>query len=712
MALCRVWDLESGDQRFEIAGDGFGYKSLSISADGRFAVCKKQRAVRVIDQHTRQERLMISHHGAEINDAAVTPDGRYVLTAGSDGALEIWNLFSVGAERALILDPCQDDPENYLVFSDQGLVASIPPDSKNLISLEREQFLDFDRGQITIDTFGLNRSELVEERRMAAEQLRLQVREALEGIDMNNPDSGDLAQTKVNDLVSADYAYSAMRRQLLPNFIDELQYELQDVEQIAMSESVGQKIDQYAIESDVYDQAFKQFDFMTSKRMETDIEDVAESDVFLRSAMISRVEIQNFRCLDRLSFDFSGGSGKRVGWKVLLGENGAGKSSVLQAVALAMMGKSRLEKLKNIDPLSILKRGTEDGYVKVYFSTEFRPIELLLTPNGFEYRSSDATLRTYLLGFGSARWLPREGSAEPELGQYVRIRNLFNPFVPLTDALKWLANLKNESLKDRTRIRDYQKVEAVLARLLLLEPETRFLLREGIIYIQRPEQTIAHSERLDQLSDGYQTILAIAAAIMEMLGDLWQWEMEAAEGLVLLDEIGAHLHPRWKLRIVESLRSAFPRMQFIATTHEPLCLRGLEDGEIIVMRKNANHEVVAVTDLPSVEGLRVDQLLTSEHFGLLTTRSYETEERFTEYYDLLAKKKLTQDDETRLAYLERQLEGLREMGVTRRERLMLKAIDRYLAQEPEFLGTPDEKKYEDALEKKLDDIVAGQEEGE
>lgn len=231
-----------------------------------------------------------------------------------------------------------------------------------------------------------------------------------------------------------------MRRQLLPVFIDQIRDELQDLESVSMPESVEQKIDQYAVESDVFDQAFEQLDEMTRLRRATDIED-DKSDVFLRSAMISRVEIQNFHCLDSISFEFGRGMGNRVGWKVLLGENGAGKSSILKAVALAVMGRNRIKDvLKDIDPLNILKRGEDQGYVKVYFSTETQPIELVITPKGLEYSATESTLRTYMLGFGSARWLPRPGSQEPEKSQSVRIRNLFNPFVPLTNAVQWLAD--------------------------------------------------------------------------------------------------------------------------------------------------------------------------------------------------------------------------------------------------------------------------------
>jgi predicted ATP-binding protein involved in virulence len=155
--------------------------------------------------------------------------------------------------------------------------------------------------------------------------------------------------------------------------------------------------------------------------------------------------------------------------------------------------------------------------------------------------------------------------------------------------------------------------------------------------------------------------------------------MEAADGLVLLDEIGAHLHPRWKLRIVDSLRNAFPRMQFLATTHEPLCLRGLEDGEVAVLKKTQNNRVYMVTNLPSISGMQVEQLLTSEHFGLSSTIDPELEEAFDRYYELLRIRKPGPQEEQELDELREFLARRRVLGTTRRERLMLEAIDSHLA---------------------------------
>ena len=68
---------------------------------------------------------------------------------------------------------------------------------------------------------------------------------------------------------------------------------------------------------------------------------------------------------------------------------------------------------------------------------------------------------------------------------------------------------------------------------------------------------------LSQLSQGYRSMIALAVDLMSYV--LTHWEsLEAAEGVVLIDEIGPHLHPRWQMRVVSAFREAFPRLQFIA----------------------------------------------------------------------------------------------------------------------------------------------------
>lgn len=88
---------------------------------------------------------------------------------------------------------------------------------------------------------------------------------------------------------------------------------------------------------------------------------------------------------------------------------------------------------------------------------------------------------------------------------------------------------------------------------------------------------------LDQLSDGERSFLAILSDLVRRLSlanpDLKD-PLEGA-GVVLIDELELHLHPKWQREVVEKLRAAFPHTQFIATTHSPFIIQSLRPGELI-----------------------------------------------------------------------------------------------------------------------------------
>ena len=401
-----------------------------------------------------------------------------------------------------------------------------------------------------------------------------------------------------------------------------------------------------------------------------------------------RIELKNFRCIESLTLDLPAGTSERAGWLVLLGENAVGKSSVLQAVALALAE----ERLSEIDYWQLLfrKARPKRGFVHLDLSIEAPGVppaqawaEMALEPSGPSFKASEGIFPDpsgdgyvlglgYVFGFGAARWLPREGWKRSSPGWQdwrVRIANLFNPFVPLQDGIYWLEGLPEE---------DFRRAATPLLRLLGRPSTDRLKRRKGEVVLDGSGRS--GFQPIREFSDGYQTILAIACEILQVTRETYK-DPATAQGIVLLDEIESHLHPRWKMKIVEGFRAAFPRMQFIVTTHDPLCLRGLEKGEVVVMRRDSKGRVLAITDLPSVAGLRADQLLTSEFFGLSSTIDPIYEKLFSEYYELRRRKKLTTDEEKRVAELRTALEKLGMMGATRREQLMLEAIDGYLARE-------------------------------
>ncbi|MEF9674036.1 hypothetical protein QNM99_25510 [Pseudomonas sp. PCH446] len=87
-----------------------------------------------------------------------------------------------------------------------------------------------------------------------------------------------------------------------------------------------------------------------------------------------------------------------------------------------------------------------------------------------------------------------------------------------------------------------------------------------------------------------------------------------------------------------------PNVTFIATTHDPLCVRGMQDGEVIVMQRVASEDnpdsdwpvmVEQVVRLPNVSQLTIEQLLTSDFFSLTSTDQPDTERELAMFADLL-----------------------------------------------------------------------------
>jgi predicted ATP-binding protein involved in virulence len=138
------------------------------------------------------------------------------------------------------------------------------------------------------------------------------------------------------------------------------------------------------------------------------------------------------------------------------------------------------------------------------------------------------------------------------------------------------------------------------------------------------------------LSDGYGSLLALAGHLIYHALRMTDWKTDPAEisGLVLIDEIDLHLHPAWQRHVIRDLGRTFPRMQFIATSHSPMVAGGLADESVLVLKDGENGIAVSA-ETASVKGWRADQILTSDLFGLPTSRNIEAEALMTKYALLL-----------------------------------------------------------------------------
>ncbi|MNK09813.1 hypothetical protein D3C87_277930 [compost metagenome] len=564
-------------------------------------------------------------------------------------------------EQALLINPCLDDPEEHLVFEASGLVREL---SK--------------KGAVTIKLLGLNRNSLAIDRKMAADSVKNRLKDLQKrGLD----DSGLVA------------------------YVDELFSESPSQQHVAVQRTVFD--DWYEKHSGLWEQVKKEqnntAETVRHQRMSKSAfpEAAAISEVTtimndLKRFSIKKVEIINFKSIEELTLDVKDLHEKdnREPWLLLLGDNGIGKSSILQAIALALTSRKQLEKL-NLDVTDYLKKGAGYGRVTIHSYEHDKPVVLEFNKEGFTTELEESP--TFLLAYGSTRLLPK-GNIEPDEDKepYQNIRNLFDYSVALNDPNDWLGSMDEAEFKER--------VAPAFFDTLALKGQDQLWINDGQIMIRR----YGEDYELEDTSDGYKTITALVSDIMQTLS-IDKTNYHNMQGIVLIDELGNHLHPRWRLKIAGALRKAFPKLQFIVTTHEPLCLRGLSHGEVNVLVRNKKNsiKVLASELLPDHNLMRMEQLLTSDLFGLINVLDEDAESTYEEYYRLLSKKEAdkTEEDKAQIEYLSSQISKTEMIGNSPREQVFYKVIDEVFAQKMRDEGFKTRKKLNDATVETVKDMI-------
>lgn len=401
------------------------------------------------------------------------------------------------------------------------------------------------------------------------------------------------------------------------------------------------------------------------------------------SPYCKKIEILNVGPIHEVTLELTGDASGQAPWLAIIGENNVGKSSVLKAIALTLASHSTRNFLK-LKPSMI--SGRPNGGITIERPNNDK-ISIGWDGKHSFYSSEAMGANQLILAYGSTRLTSRAKFSNTDFSTNEKIGNLFDPFACLSDPERWLLSLDDEKFDYAAR---------TLKTVLHLPQNAVFQRDIGKRKVQlKSYDEITH---LSVLSDGLQSVIALVCDIMASAFSIWA-APEIAEGVVLIDEIENHLHPKWKMRITRMLRNAFPRIQFIVTTHDPLCLKGLYDGEVMVLRRNSTGQVRSVPNLPPISKMRIEQILTSEHFGLSTTLDPEIEDLYEDYYKILKNDERSQEEEKALEEISSKLDDNRLLGNTRRERLMLEAIDKYLSHQPE--AEPDAHEMAKELESKL-----------
>ncbi|RDB07803.1 AAA family ATPase [Runella aurantiaca] len=409
---------------------------------------------------------------------------------------------------------------------------------------------------------------------------------------------------------------------------------------------------------------------------------------------LKHVHIKNFRGLEEISLSFE--NEFTVGRKqtLILGENGSGKSNLLKAIALVTAGSNALgDLLGNSDEwISFDSNSCEIDSVLVTKRNEERNIKLVINRgdtlisifkrneeslNEIDQAIKHANRNYFVIGYGASRRSNvgndsiRETQNILKNERSINVGTLFNPEQPLNSLSSWAKNLDY-----RSKGGDLQIITDILNDLL---PGVRFhsIDREkGVLLFEVGKSIVP----LHLLSEGYKNVST-------WLGDLlYRINVNFPDynsplnirGILLIDEIDLHLHPKWQRFLFDYLSTKLPNFQIIATTHSPLTAQQADKNELYFLEKDPMHGNVTLKAFQGVpKQMLVHQLLMSPLFGLTTDESFEVEQDKKEYKELKGRKRLSDSEQQRIDELKISLSNLPIMQRTNTalENYQLEAIN-------------------------------------
>ncbi|MDQ2731739.1 MAG: AAA family ATPase [Armatimonadota bacterium] len=405
--------------------------------------------------------------------------------------------------------------------------------------------------------------------------------------------------------------------------------------------------------------------------------------------------IENFRCFRAEQvLDLSDDNGRPAQWTIILGNNGVGKTTLLQCLAglqpnihkpssamyMARNSDSVLVPLIGYIPAhTILHEASERGDkeqalvrigISVYYGSELsearpgqRQDDFRVSYDGRDgyYVSSELDagdtniMGLVCYGYGATRRMGSASLSDKRDGD--PRASLFSDDATLINAEEWLlqadyaASKESEAQGRRARRRD--QIKQLLIDLLPDVKDIQFNAGGDDEFPRVEVETHYGWVPMQSLSLGYKTLISWMVDLASHLFDRYPNSPNplAEPAVVLVDEIDLHLHPQWQRTLIAYLTERFPNTQFIATAHSPLVVQAASDANIVVLRREGDH-VVIENDVEAVKGWRIDQVLTSDLFGLESARPPQMDKLLQERTAILSKARLTQRDRDRLKLLE------------------------------------------------------------
>lgn len=387
-------------------------------------------------------------------------------------------------------------------------------------------------------------------------------------------------------------------------------------------------------------------------------------------------DIRGFHGARGFSLDLTRPDGSLAGWTVIAGRNGSGKTSLLRAVALALAGPDVARNLV-ADFATWVSAGGDVGRSMVMLTHDedadgFSPMardprgpfrlglgwkvprnptagRMETAPVLLPVLFTDADEESAFAGpweanpagwftaaYGPYRRLTGGTGDGQRLmsgrGPASRMASLFHEDAALAEGVSWLIEQHLRALEGRRGADELKRAAlAVLGDGLLPDSyRIREVNSDGLWVENGP-----HRFPLREMSDGYRTVAALVVDLLKQIhetyGELPVQERDGsvtvtAPGVVLIDEVDAHLHVSWQKRIGNWLKTHFPRIQFIVTTHSPYICQAADENGLIRLPGPDEDEPPRIVDHELYERIVYgsgDDAIVSELFGLDTPYSEE-----------------------------------------------------------------------------------------
>lgn len=381
---------------------------------------------------------------------------------------------------------------------------------------------------------------------------------------------------------------------------------------------------------------------------------------------LNRVVVRNIKGFsDECDLDLHSDDHSHPGWSVITGDNGSGKTALLKAIAIAILGPDQIRGL--IPDLSgWVTVGEEKGSISVEIKPDHdfdktqrggNPATTFWAEVGFERRGqaweiysadifrnkkrgaingpwAQSTSGWFALGYGPFRRLYGSSPDAQRLmvipGRIPHFATLFKEDATLAEGEEWVRQQQYRLLEKR------QNEKLALENLLQLLSED--FLRQGVQIKDVNSEGIWLCDAagrlmpLADMSDGYRSALAMLIDIYRHMVNVYGPDILSHEegpkvvnrpGVVLIDEVDTHLHPAWQREIGFWLKNHFPMVQFIVTSHSPLVCQAADGGRIYHLPQPGGGSGFRLNreDYNGIIAGKPDEILLSPAFDLPHTRS-------------------------------------------------------------------------------------------